>query len=124
VGAAFDLWTDDDAPPASGIRLRVPEASPPPAPPAATETEAEVLAEVAEEVFFEVWDLVRALSPLQGAWLRLGLRELGAAALRVGAWRCRGGRRPARRLRERWPELVPGHAAMDRLALVMVDALG
>jgi hypothetical protein len=77
-----------------------------------------VLADVAEEVFFEVWSLVGALSPLQGPWLRLGLPQLGAALLTTTAWHD-----PSQGLRERWPELVPGAASMDRLAGLMVDTL-
>ncbi len=122
--AVADLPRDDDTPPPSGVRPRVcaPDTGAPPPSPrprgggSAPETPS-VLPEVAEEVFFEVWDLVRALSPLQGSWF--GARPLGVAALTVALWR--GPRR--RLLRERWPELVPGYAAMDRLAEVMVDAL-
>jgi hypothetical protein len=125
VGSVADLPKDDDAPPPSGVRVRrsavvlelrrgyggVPHRDRP------HRAEASVLSEVVEEVFFEVWSLVRALSPLQGAWLHPGPRDLGAAALTMATWR-----HPSE-LRERWPELVPGQAGMDRLAGLMVDAL-
>jgi hypothetical protein len=117
VDAAFDLPRDDDTPPPSGVRRRVVALhAGTPLPPYENP---DVLVEVAEEVFFEVWGVVRALSPLQGAWLNLGLGQLGAAALTTALWRGS----PRRLLRERWPELVPGYAAMDKLADVMVDTL-
>jgi hypothetical protein len=130
VNAVAELLKDDDGPPPSGVRLR---ALPAPAAvhvqradPYVSVGSLEALALVGEEVFLETWEVVRALSPLQGAWLRLGLGQLGAAVLTVGAFRY--GKHPrtaltANVLRERWPELVPGATAMDCLAGVMVDAI-
>jgi hypothetical protein len=83
----------------------------------------DVLIEVGEEVFFEVWGVVRVLSPLQGAWLNLGPGQLVTAALTASHWRREPGERPAKLLRRRWRELVPGRAAMDRMAHLMVDLL-
>ncbi len=125
MNAVADLPRDDDSPPPSGVRLRLAVEAPeapasfePTAPVSDVERHAlaEALALVGEEVVLETWALVRALSPLQGAWLKLGLGQLGAAVFTAGAWH-RG------ELRERWPELVPGYAAMDCLAGVMVDAI-
>lgn len=119
MDAAFDLPRDDDTPPPSGVRPRVAAIHEAALAPVAAEPSPDVLVEVGEEVFFEVWSVVRALSPLQGAWLKIGLGPLAAAALTTGLWK---GQRK-RLLRERWPELVPGYAAMDRLAEIMVDTL-
>jgi hypothetical protein len=137
VNAVAELPRDDDSPPPSGVRLRAPavarvttgrDPSSPlarPAPVRGTEPDdfVEALALVGDEVVFETWAVVRALSPLQGGWLKLGLAQLGAAVLTVGPWRCREPRVTAKVLRERWPELVPGAAAMDGLAELMVDAI-
>jgi hypothetical protein len=129
MDAVADLLRDDDTPPPSGIRVRVPER----AGSAANDLARDVLPEVAEEVFREVWELVHALSPLQGAWLRLGIRPLGSAVLTALRWRAGSSPRlpgpdgsalPSLAvLRARWPELVPGYAAMNCLAGLMVDAL-
>ncbi len=81
-----------------------------------------MLAEVFEEVFFEVWRVLRALSPLQGAWLRLGLVPIVTALLEAWTWDV-GQERPRAILRERWPSLVPGTSALDCLAHLMVDAI-
>jgi hypothetical protein len=128
VDAVADLQRDLDTPPPSGVRLCVVDfqdqaGGAAPSPAAVVAPDPDVLVEVAEEVFFEVWDVVRALSPLQSSWLKIGLGQLGAAALTMGLWRRGPHQGPARLLRERWPELVPGYAAMDRLAEVMVDTL-
>jgi hypothetical protein len=121
VEAVADLLRDDDTPPPSGVRRRVPDALALTAP-LPLRPDADVLREVGEQVFFEVYGLVRALSPLQGAWLRLGAGQLGGAVLTAATWRGVH-RRPVKVLRRRWPELLPGHAAMSRLASVMVDLL-
>lgn len=115
----------DEAPPASGPRRRVLEPVDLGAVPAANagEGDAGVLAEVAGEVCGEVWDLVRTLSPLQGAWTALGLGQLGAAAMTAARWRHEGEAPGRAVLRARWEELVPGHLAMDRLVGLMVDQL-
>ena len=108
----------DDAPPESGVRVRVRVARAPETAPAPSTRQ--VLAEVAEEVFFEVWDLSRALAPLSGPWMTVGRGALGGALLaaaRIDEPLTR------RALRARWPQMVPGFAAMDRLAWLMVDAL-
>ncbi len=137
MDAAKGLTRDDDTPPPSGVRPRVfdlhdPEARPQEVSPAAKGATGEafvspdVLVEVGEEVFFEVWSLLRAFSPLQGAWLKLGLGQIAGAALTTGLWSTAGSTHPSPRkkmLRERWPELVPGFAGMDRLAEVMVERL-
>jgi hypothetical protein len=135
MDAVADLLRDDDAPPESGIRLRVPwtplpggdegsfRAAPGPAPTCAPRSDRDVLAEVGEEVFFEVWATVRALTPLQGPWLgRVGAGEIGAAAAILTGLRCGPAPRSAT-LRARWHELVPGYAAMDTLVGLMVDAM-
>jgi hypothetical protein len=116
------LTRDDDAPPPSGVRVVVLEsgfsgasrsyAGPRP-------VRDDVLLEVTEEVFFEVWSVVRALAPLQTAWFRIGLTPLAAAGLEVSTWSSG----TSKELRRRWHELVPGVAALDRLAHLMVDAL-
>jgi hypothetical protein len=128
MDAVVDLERDDTPPP-SGIRVRVLER----AGAAANDLDRAALPEVAEEVMREVWRLVSALSPLQGAWLRVGIRPLGSAVLVALGWRGRGGARllgaggSARSavevLRAQWPELVPGYAALDCLAGLMVDRL-
>ena len=147
MDAAAELLRDDDSPPPSGVRRRVagevaPELTPAPAPETsgaletsdaletsgAPEVEGErhrqVLAEVATEVFFDVYALVRTLTPLQGAWFRLGKGQVGGAALTVATWQGELRRRPAKKvLRERWPELVPGCRALGCLVRVMVDTL-
>jgi hypothetical protein len=114
---AEDLLRDDDAPPPSGVRVRVVVLEPAPRP-----AHNDVLIEVTEEVFFEVWSLVRALSPLQAPWFRMGLTPLATAGLEVTTWSCGGGT-SMNEVRRRWHELVPGVAALDRLAHVMVDLL-
>lgn len=123
MDALAEVWRDDDAPPESGVRRR-PSAAivlrPRRAPRAPGR---DVLAEVGEEVFFEVWGIVRALSPLQGAWLRLGPGQLGVALLTAAEWPCEPRERPLQVLRKRWPELVPGQAALGRLAHLMVDRI-
>jgi hypothetical protein len=123
--AVEPLFRDDDAPPESGVRVRLPASFAVAAPAVATRalpSQAEFLAEVTAEVFFEVWDHVKVLSPLQGAWLTLDVARLGEAVLSVAGRRCGA---PAKQiLRDHWPELVPGFRAMDRLASLMVDALG
>jgi len=144
-----ERWVDE-VPPESGVRriARRPapsvarpaetaphtaSAAPPLAPHTASAApplapDAEVLREVGEQVFLEVWDLMLALQPLQGPWLRVGLGHMGTIALRVLGWeieerREEGAtdRRGVKTLRERWPELVPGYASMDRLVGLMVD---
>ncbi len=137
MDAVADILRDDDAPPPSGVRVRVPAAPAParPSAPAPRPSDRDVLADVGEEVFFEVLDVVLALAPLQGRWLRLGLRELEAAVWMLVAVEMGGPRPPqppqarspkpslAGVLRGRWPELVPGYASMDRLVGLMVDAI-
>lgn len=91
--------------------------------PAAPVPRRDVLVEVAEEVFFEVFGLVSALSPLQGPWLQLGPGQVGSALETVLTWRRRPGESPAKVLRARWPELVPGHRALGCLARLMVDRI-
>ena len=136
VGFAEDLERDDGPPP-SGPRLRVPASLPtpepsrspepepvavPPAPPAhALPVDPEILAEVVEDVCVEVWGVTRALAPLQGAWLTMGLAPLGATLLTMARWRHEGHALDRKTLRARWPELVPGHAAMGCLVGLMVD---
>jgi hypothetical protein len=140
MDAVADLLRDDDAPPQSGIRIRVEMGGPesptkpphvhpswvstgPERPVAALPSDREVLAEVGEEVFFEVWGAVSALAPLQGKWwFAVGVGQLGAAAGTLTDLRCDPAPRAAT-LRARWPELVPGYAAMDRLVGMMVDAI-
>jgi hypothetical protein len=107
---------DDDAPPPSGVRVRVVLLEPAP-----RAVPNDVLLEVTEEVFFEVWSVVRALSPLQTPWFRIGLTPLATAGLEVTTWSSEKG--TMNELRRRWHELVPGVAALDRLAHLMVDAL-
>jgi hypothetical protein len=121
VASAVAIRIEDEAPPQSGVRLRVlvdanaAEAAPPP-------SDARVVAEVAGEVLVEVWDQWRALSPLQGPWLGLRIAHAGAALLTAARWRHEGDH-PVLCLRARWPELVPGFAAMNRLVGTMVDLL-
>lgn len=109
-------FVDDDAPPESGVRLRAPA-------PSVTRptvvSEPPILTEVWREVFTDVLDHVTTLAPLQGGWLVLDAGKLGGALVTALGWR-RGRRR---QLRERWPELVPGFAAMDLLVGQMVDLL-
>ena len=117
--ALADLARDDDAPPASGVRPRtvtVRRAT------ASSSQDEDVLAEVMQEVFFEVLGVVRALSPLQGAWLRVGAAQMAVATLEITTWQI-APRQHLDVLRARWPELVPGAAGVDRLAHLMVDAL-
>jgi hypothetical protein len=132
VEAVADLLRDDDTPPPSGVRFRVPDALALVAPlrtvaSVPLQADAEVLREVGEEVFFAVYGVLRALSPLQGAWFRLGLVQAGRTALTVATWQVAPSKPPAmplkKQLRRRWPELVPGHGAMSRLASLMVDVL-
>ncbi len=118
MASVAPLQLDDDAPPPSGVRRRVWGA----APPVACASDAQVVAEVAEEVLAEVWELWRTLSPLQAPWLALGRAQVGAALLTAARWR-HDGDHPALCIGTRWPELVPGFAAMDRLAGLMVDLL-
>jgi hypothetical protein len=110
------LQYDDEAPPPSGVRARV--VPPPPAEP----SDALVLAEVAGEVCADVFDCVRTLAPLQGVWFGLGWNQLGGVALSAARLWQEGGRSPAV-LRRRWPELVPGAAALDRLVWLMTDLI-
>jgi hypothetical protein len=112
MDAAADILRED-APPESGVRRVRPA-------PEAEVRSAELVAEVAGEVCAEVFALVHVLQPLQGSWSRFGVRTLGTAALTALVW---PGRCPVRILRERWPELVPGYAALDRLAWLIVDRL-
>lgn len=125
MASVLDLPLDhDEAPPESGVRVRLPRLPSPPqvdALPPVVRTR-EVLAEVTEEVFFEVHDHLRALAPLAGPWMSLDVAKLGGAVMTLLGWRCRG---PVSRraLRSRWPELVPGFSALDRLAHLMVDRL-
>ncbi len=107
MAAVAPLLDDDDAPPASGVRLIAPAREP------------DVAREVAEEVFFDVLELWSAVSPLQGAWFELGLGAVGRAALGVTCWE----RPDGRTLRARWRELLPGYSALDTLAHLMVDRL-
>lgn len=81
-----------------------------------------MLAEVAGDVCAEVFDHVRALAPLQGVWFGLGWSQLGGTAISALRMWQEGGRSPAV-IRRRWPELVPGAAALDRLAWLMVDLI-
>jgi hypothetical protein len=125
-----DLLRDDDTPPPSGVRRHVPDATATaplavlPLPSLPPRSDADVLREVGEQVFFEVYGVVRVLSPLQGAWFRIDLGQVGRAVLTAATWQGAKSRRPAKKLlRERWPELVPGHGAMSRLASLMVDIL-
>jgi hypothetical protein len=122
VVSAADLQRDE-APPASGRRLRVLVPVDVAAAPAGNAVEPDVMAEVAAEVCGETWDLVRTLSPLQGAWLTLGVGQLGAALMTAARWRHEGEEPACAVLRARWYELVPGHAAMDRLVGLMVDGV-
>jgi hypothetical protein len=111
------LTRDDDEPPPSGVRVRVvvlEHASRP--------ARDDVLVAVTEEVFFEVWSIVRALSPLGGAWFRVGLAPIASGALQASTWSCSTAK-PTKLLRDRWHELVPGVAALDRLANLLVDQL-
>ncbi len=128
-----DLWCDDDGPP-SGVRERVlaeePRVEPAPvaawlepAPAPASPSTPEVLAEVTTEVFFEVWRIVRAISPLRTPWLRVRRTHLLEMARVASHWRGTSRDDWRRALGHRWPELVPGHEAMNMLATVMVDAL-
>jgi hypothetical protein len=122
VSSVVDLPLDhDEAPPESGVRVRLPRWVAP-AYAAPVESTREVLVDVTQEVTLEVLDHLRALAPLAGPWMGLDLGKLGGAALTFLGWRCQG---PISRraLRSRWPELVPGFAAMDRLAHLMVDRL-
>ena len=126
MDAVAELLRSDD-PPESGIRTRVP--SPDAAEPAPHRVvpndpadERALLAEVGEEVFFEVWDAVRVLAPLQGDWLRVGAGDVAGAALTVAGWH-EDPTQCAKALRRRWPELVPGARAMDKLAWLMVDVI-
>ncbi len=116
MASVAPLRLDDDAPPPSGVRRRVREAAPPVA------SDARVVAEVAGEVLAEVWELSRSLSPLQAPWLGVGPAQVAAALLAVARWHHEGDH-PALCAGKRWPELVPGSAAMDRLAWLMVDVL-
>ena len=93
----------------------------PAAPAGGVPCSADVLPEVVVEVVFEVWDVVRALAPLQGAWFLVGPGQVGAAVATMTAWASAPCSKT--RLRRRWPELVPGHAAMDRLVRAMVDMI-
>jgi hypothetical protein len=76
------------------------------------------------EVFCDVLELMRSIEPLQESWLSLGPGSLVAAAAMLarvtgsGLFRARF----KARLRERWPELVPGYAALDRMTEWMVGA--
>ena len=105
-----------------------PEVSAPsPAPAAAPEVEAtgeaDAIAEVAGEVCGEVFGLVRTLAPLQAAWMTLGVAPLGGALMTAARWRYEGETDAKQALRDRWPELVPGHAAMGCLVGLMVDGI-
>ncbi len=124
--ASADEARDDEAP-ESGVRPRV-VLLPSKRPRAATsateqteQTERELLGEVFEDVFFETWGLVRALSPIQQP-LRLGPAQVATAVLEVGSWPI-DRKTAARTLRRRWPELVPGTAALDCMAHLMVDQI-
>lgn len=111
----------DEAPPESGVRVRLPRLhAPPPAAPVASTRE--LLVEVTTDVVLEVHDHLQALAPLSGAWMGLDVARLGGAMMTLVGWRCRG---PVSRraLFSRWPELVPGFSALDRLAHLMVDKL-
>ncbi len=128
MDAVAELRRSDD-PPESGVRTRVPSpgvAAPAPTPQRVVQNdpagERALLAEVGEEVFFEVWDAVRLLAPLQGGWLRVGAGDVAGAALTVAGWH-EDPKQCARALRRRWPELVPGTRAMDKLAWLMVDVI-
>jgi hypothetical protein len=118
VASVVDLPLDrDEAPPESGVFVRLPRVDAAP-----VESTREVLVEVTEEAVLEVLDHLRTLAPLAGPWTALDAGQLGGAAVTYLGWRCRGeGSR--KMLRSRWPELVPGFAAMDRLAHLMVDTL-
>jgi hypothetical protein len=127
VQSEAELSRDDDAAPPSGVRVRVltlrPAARARAERAAAPErTDHDELREVAEEVFLQVWSVVRALSPLQGVWLRVGLAQVAVASVELSTWQLE--EQPvAAVLRRRWPELVPGSASLDRLAHLMVDTL-
>jgi len=123
VDAVAELLRSDD-PPESGVRTRVvsPDASAPPPSRVEPTSEQALLAEVGEEVFFEVWDAVRALAPLQGNWLLVGAGDVAGAAVNVAEWN-EDPKQCVKTLRRRWPELVPGARAMDKLAWLMVDVI-
>jgi hypothetical protein len=128
VLAAERRCDDDEAPPPSGVRLRssaITVGASPPRAPVADAGAPEVMAEVVVELCGDVWELASALAPLQGAWLTLGLPELGFAALRLA--RGRHATSPpvpcSTWLRRHWPTLVPGSRALDRLVGLMVDAI-
>lgn len=121
LSAADARNDDDDAPPESGIRRRArPTATLAPRPRATPDTEApstDALAAITAEACLETWELTRRLMPLQGAWFLPSATQLGAALLTLlGAPR---GTAPSRS----WSEYLPGYAAMDTLANLLVDAI-
>jgi len=113
---------DEEQGPISGVRVSwarvvvVPTPAPAPAP------AEDVLFDVGEQVFFEVLRLVRALSPIQTPWLRLRLSDVTNAAMVANSWHLDGEKLPTA-VRRRWHELVPGVAALDQLAHLIVDQL-
>ena len=128
MDAARDFLRDDD-PPESGVRRRVPSIDAPAPSPRRVDAsgldaagERALLAEVGEEAFFEVLESVRALAPLQGDWLRVGVGDVSKAAVAVAGWH-EAPKPCVKALRRRWPELVPGARAMDKLAWLMVDVI-
>jgi hypothetical protein len=121
LSAADARNDDDDAPPESGIRRRVPPTATLARSPRATpDTESrsnDALAAITVEACLETWALTRRLMPLQGAWFLPSATQLGAALLTLlGAPRDTAPQRS-------WAEYLPGYAAMDTLANLLVDAV-
>ena len=121
LSAADARNDDDDAPPESGIRRRVPPtatlARPPRATPDTEPPATDALAAITAEACLETWELTRRLMPLQGAWFLPGATQLGAAlSTLLGAPRDSASQRS-------WADYVPGYAAMDALANRLVDAI-
>ena len=128
VSAAEHCPSDDEVPPPSGVRRRSVESASAvdlPRSPVAGAGSSGVMAEVVVELCGDVWELASTLAPLQGAWLTLGLPELGSAALRLA--RGRHETSPpvpcSTWLHRNWPTLVPGSRALDRLVGLMVDSI-
>ena len=116
---------EDDAPPESGIRRRAPATATLARSPQDTEARsAHALAEITVDACLETWQLTRRLLPLQGAWFLPSASRLGAALLTLLSAPREGAPRSAvAHLRRCWPELVPGYAAMDTLAHLLVDTV-
>lgn len=120
--SATDARNDDDAPPESGIRRRTRPtatlAQPPRATPDTESPSTNALAAVTAEACFETWELTRRLMPLQGAWFLPSAAQLGAALLTL-----LGAPRNHSAPQRSWSEYLPGYAAMDTLANLLVDAI-